>query len=109
MKSIIASLLTFALIGTAARATETPASTNPLAMGMYRLEQETAIRVFVTNNNEEKVTVQIKDENGKVVYTDVVRNYDKFGRKYILSSLSKGEYTIEISNRNSVVSQSVIL
>ncbi len=109
MKSIIASLLTFALLGTAARATETPNPTNALSMGMYRLDKETAVRVFVTNNTEEKVTVRIKDVNGNLVYTDVVKNYDSFGRKYVLSSLKKGEYTIEISNRNSAVSQTVVL
>jgi hypothetical protein len=105
MNALFAALLTFASFSPAA---ETPANT-PLAVGMYRLEDQNAVRVFVTNNNEDKVTVRIKDEHGNVVYTDVVKNYEKFGRKYVLSSLRKGQYTIEISNRNSVVTQQVTL
>ncbi|CAA9261048.1 MAG: hypothetical protein AVDCRST_MAG56-2534 [uncultured Cytophagales bacterium] len=105
MNALFAALLTFASFSPAA---ENPANT-PLAVGMYRLEDQNAVRVFVTNNNEDKVTVRIKDAHGNVVYTDVVKNYEKFGRKYVLSSLRKGQYTIEISNRNSVVTQQVIL
>ncbi len=106
MNAFLAALLTFASF--TAPAAETPGNT-PLAVGMYRLEDQNAVRVFVTNNNDEKVTVRIKDANGTVVYTDVVKHYDKFGRKYVLSSLRKGQYTIEISNRNSVVTQQVTL
>jgi hypothetical protein len=105
MKSLITALLIAASLQ--ATATETPATINPMAVGMYQLAQGNAIQIFVTNNNDEKVTVRIKDLNGHVVFTDVVRNYDKFGRKYILSSLSKGDYTIEISNSSTTVTQSI--
>jgi flagellar hook assembly protein FlgD len=106
MNAVIAALLTFASF--TSPAAETPVNT-PLAVGMYQLEDQNAVRLFVTNNNDESVTIRIKNENGAVVYTDVVKNYDKFGRKYVLSSLRKGRYTIEISNRSSVVTQQVTL
>lgn len=102
MNAVIAALLTFASF-------TSPAAETPLAVGMYQLEDQNAVRLFVTNNNDESVTIRIKNENGAVVYTDVVKNYDKFGRKYVLSSLRKGRYTIEISNRSSVVTQQVTL
>ncbi len=105
MKSLITALLIAASLQ--ANATEKPATVNPMAVGMYQLAQGNAIQVFVTNNNDEKVTVQIKDVNGNVVFTDVVRNYNKFGRKYVLSSLRKGDYTIEISNTSTVVTQNI--
>ncbi len=105
MNALLAVLLTFTSFTAPA---ETPGNT-PLAVGMYQLEEQNAVRVFVTNNNDEKVTVRIKDGNGTVVYTDIVKHCDKFGRKYVLSSLRPGQYTIEISNRTSVVIQQVTL
>jgi hypothetical protein len=98
INAVIAALLTFASF--TSLSAEIPVNTS-LAVGMYRLEDQNAIRVFVTN----KSNLRIKDEHNTMVYTEVVKNYDKFGRKYILSSLRKGQYTIDISNRSSLVIQ----
>ena len=54
-----------------------------------------------------KVKIEITNSNGKVVYTETVASYELAIKKYDLSELPTGKYTIEISGGKEVYTQFV--
>jgi len=79
-------------------------------MAAYKTADATAVKVIVVNNATENVTVKIKDATGKVIYTDVIRNEEKFSRKYVFApELQNSDYTIEVVNSQGKASQAVTL
>lgn len=108
MKKVFLTLAAGALFSTLSFAETTPKSTS-VEMTAYKVSDAHAVRVIV-ESPEENVIVLIKDQEGNVIYRDVIRNHASFSRKYIFSPEAEtANYTIEVQSSQGSVNQSVTL
>lgn len=87
---------------------ETLAAPKALEAVMYQIPETTKFKVHFLNNSGRKVTVQLRDAQNQLVYSEVVsgKNYI---RKFDLNNLSDGAYRFEISNGNQYIVKEVAL
>ncbi len=108
MKKVIVTLAACALFMNMAVAGNNPTAPSAIGMAAYKVVNSNAIKVIVVSPSQENVTIKIKDETGKVIFTDVVRNEEKFSRKYIFNAeSSNSNYTIEVVNSQGSNTQEV--
>ncbi|MCU0354714.1 MAG: hypothetical protein MUD08_13400 [Cytophagales bacterium] len=109
MKKVFLTLAAIAFTAASVVANNNP-KTATVEMAAYKVADGTGVKLIVLNTAGENVTVHIKNKNGKVVFTDVVRQESRFSRKYVFDkTMEGGEYTIEVVNSKDVASQSVSL
>lgn len=108
MKKVFFTLAASVLFTTIVSANNNPKA--PVAMAAYKTADAEGVKLVVVNSTTENVTVKIKDANGRVIFTDVIRNEEKFTRKYVFApELKNNDYTIEVTNSQGAASQSVTL
>ncbi|MDJ1468904.1 hypothetical protein QNI19_03990 [Cytophagaceae bacterium DM2B3-1] len=108
MKKVLFTLAASVLFTTIVSANNNPKS--PVSMAAYKTADAEGVKLVVVNSTAENVTVKIKDANGRVIFTDVIRNEEKFTRKYVFApELHNSDYTIEVTNSQGAASQSVTL
>jgi hypothetical protein len=109
MKKVFFTLAACALFSTVVSANNNPKNA-PVSMAAYKTGDAAGVKVIVVNSTTENVTVKIKDANGRVIFTDVIRNQDSFSRKYVFTpELQNSDYTIEVTNSQGAASQAVAL
>ncbi len=109
MKKVFFTLAACALFSSVVTATNNPKNA-PVAMAAYKTGDATGVKVVVVNQVAENTTVKIKDASGKVIFTDVIRNEERFSRKYVFGNeLQNSDYTIEVINSKGTASQAVSL
>jgi hypothetical protein len=86
-----------------------PADTNPLKAVVFQVGNTMKFKAFVENPSEKELQVRILDENKKVIYEDRVTKTTTYIRKFDLSNLHDGVYTVEISNGEQSYTQHVEL
>ena len=69
-------------------------------LGTSIIKKGALVKLFYRGEHSGKVKVTIYDENGTVVFKEVVENHEHFMRPYNFSSLPSGEYTIQIADEN---------
>ena len=69
-------------------------------LGTSIIKKGALVKLFYRGEHSGKVKVTIYDENGTVVFKEVVENHEHFMRPYNFSSLPYGEYTIQIADEN---------
>lgn len=69
-------------------------------LGTSIIKKGALVKLFYRGEHSGKVKVTIYDENGTVVFKEVVENHEHFMRPYNFSSLPSGEYTIHIADEN---------
>ena len=114
MKKVIFTLAACLILVANVNANDGSKNNNPeksnVAMAAYKTIENNAVKLIVVNKAAENTTVKIKDANGRVIFTDVVRNEEKFTRKYVFSAdLQNKDYTIEVINSQGTASQLVAL
>ena len=57
----------------------------------------------------QKVTITIKDESGKTLYSESVKKYNQMIKKYDLNEFPAGEYKVEINNGSEKLIKKVTL
>ena len=104
--SVIA--LTFALLSAASLLAQDAPKT--FDTSLYRVQQSTTMRLSVNKELGERVSIRLIDQNGKELHRESVgRNIQKYACNFDLSTVSDGEYTIEIANGGEVQRKSVHL
>lgn len=58
--------------------------------------------LIYTSENKDKIKVDIYDQKGNHLKSDVVANSNGFQRSYDFSSLSKGKYLVRVKDQNKV-------
>jgi hypothetical protein len=71
------------------------------------VNQGTTLKLYYKGIVEANVKVSILNESGSTVYSEVLKNVDGFVRPYNLASIPEGEYTIEVSDQNTLYSEKV--
>jgi hypothetical protein len=95
MKKILSILLVLVTVTGSVMATEV----NPNAStGMAVMKIQNGFKLFYKGTKVQNVTVSIINEEGRVVFTQKIKNIDSFARRYNLNSLPFGEYTIELAS-----------
>lgn len=55
-----------------------------------------AANLHLTNNTFKKVTIRLKDQNGKVWYFDKIAAQDTYQKRFVLSHLPDGKYSFSV-------------
>ncbi len=82
------------------------ASLGAFASGVSKIKVATdssaTFKVYYTNTEAQKVTVNIFNKKGKKVFTEVIKNEKGFVRPYNMSELPAGVYSIQIIDNQEV-------
>lgn len=74
-------------------------------VALYEVQNQ-QYRLIYPFAEKETVRIQIKDENGSVITTDKVKNHEGFLRKYDMSTLNDGNYTMTFTSKSGVFEKS---
>lgn len=100
----------FLILAISASNFQVSAGTYPLPAVMFELTAVSTVN-FVTKENEKAVTVRITgsikdsmelrlcDDNGNILYSEIVQNKEVFTKKMILNELQFGTYHITVSRK----------
>jgi hypothetical protein len=89
-------------------AVNTRLESKPFVAYLSPAVKDGAIKVAY-ENSAEGVYINIKDGFGALVYSEINTDMSNFSRKYNLSSLRKGSYTVEIVHGDKVVTQNYFI
>lgn len=79
------------------------------AAGVAVVNNGTTLKLYYKADSESNVKVSIFNEEGKTIFTEVLKNIDGFVRPYNLASIPSGEYTIEVADQNSTHSEKITI
>lgn len=68
--------------------------------GVAVMKSGSTFKLFYKAERTNNVRVTIYDANGKAVFAETIRQVSNFMRPYNFSSLSEGDYTIEVVDEN---------
>lgn len=74
----------------------------------YKYEYTTAFALKLTDLQNELHTVQIKDKNNFVIWTDRVQGKTTFGKFYNLENLPQGEYFLVVESPEKIILQPIL-
>jgi hypothetical protein len=104
MKTFIAKLFAPALLTAALAAPVLAADGNGVepkdkfAYSLYAIQGTAKFRLAFENPAGGRVTVQVRDERGRLVHTDQLTGRAQMKRDYDLSALGRGVYTVTVGN-----------
>ena len=109
MKKLFKTFAVLALSGTMAFASGNP-TPKTFKVGMYNVQHTHTLKVFIEKEGNEALLFEVKDENGRLVTQSYIgKNSHKSGLTLNMESLTPGDYTIEISNKDSVFKKNIEL
>ena len=85
------------------------ASTGKDAKDVSVEKKDEKVELTYLSEGEAKVKVNIYNQRGAIVYSEVIKHPKSFSKSYDLSKLPKGEYEFEIVDSRKVVSEKVTL
>jgi hypothetical protein len=104
MKKLLSILLTLTLVVGVVRANVADPK-SPL--GMAVVKSGSGFKLFYKGEQTGDVKVKITDSRGGAVFSETIKNVESFVRPYNFSSLSDGEYTIELAGHDGKQTQHV--
>lgn len=107
MKNQIKTIVTAMLLATTfmANARTLPAtpSVKSFAASLYKIDNKEAINLFVNKIKGTKLKLEILDQKGAILYSQVLsKKATKFRTKFNFANLTKGKYTIKLTDSNTV-------
>jgi methionine-rich copper-binding protein CopC len=82
---------------------EAPATNSKIEIKGSDIEK--ALLIEFSNIKEEDVTISIMNNEGATVHTDKAKSIKAFSKKFNLSSLEKGEYTLKVTLEHCKITQ----
>jgi methionine-rich copper-binding protein CopC len=101
-------ILTFLLFSNVSFATTNPTNEAPATNSKVEIKGsdiEKALSIEFSNIKEEDVTISIMNEEGATVHTDKAKSIKAFSKKFNLSNLEKGEYTLKVTLEHCKITQ----
>jgi hypothetical protein len=100
-----------AAAATAATDTQAPApKVLPFEVGMYRVQNTLTMNLMVAKKPGERVGVKLLDQQGKVLYEEVIgRKQRRYARKLNFAEIKDGNYSVVISNGTDEIVKAVRL
>jgi hypothetical protein len=94
MKKFLSILVVLAAVsgGVNAKIVDEPKATTGVAL----MKSENGVKVFYKGSKAGTIKVSILNSRGENIYHETLKNTESFMRPYNLSSITEGEYTIEI-------------
>jgi len=105
MKKSFLILTAAVLVTFSALAGNTPGT----SAGVAVVNNGTTLKLYYKAASESNVKVSILNDEGKVVFSETLKNIDGFVRPYNLASIAEGEYTIEVTDQNTTHSEKVMI
>jgi hypothetical protein len=96
-------MFTNTLFATNNPANEAPATNSKVEIKGSDIEK--ALSIEFSNIKEEDVTISIMNEEGATVHTDKAKSIKAFSKKFNLTSLEKGEYTLKVTLEHCKITQ----
>lgn len=105
--ALMAALL---LVGAAAFATEGPKKKNTTSTSKIALIQNSPERykLVYLDQNEGSVHLQLRDGQGKVVFSEHIKNKEGFAQPLNFKNMPDGEYTIEVKSTTGELMKEVL-
>jgi hypothetical protein len=104
MKKIFSILIALTIVVGAVRANDADPKS---PKGMAVIKSGSVFKLFYKGEQSGDVKVKIMDSRGDAVFTETIKNIESFVRPYNFSSLSEGEYTIELADHDGKQTQHV--
>jgi hypothetical protein len=104
MKKLFSILIALTMVVGAVRANDADPKS---PKGMAVIKSGSIFKLFYKGEQSGDVKVKITDSRGDAVFTETIKNIESFVRPYNFSSLSEGEYTIELDGRDGKQAQHV--
>jgi len=82
-------------------------ATEKFAYSLYAVKESLKFRLNFDNENGTPITVKIYDTQGKIAFSETIRQQTKLARNYDLAELGKGIYKVEIISGDFVTTQEV--
>ena len=105
MKKSFLILTAAVLVTFGAMAGNTPGT----AAGVAVVNNGTTLKLYYKAASESNVKVSILNDEGQMVFSEVLKNVDGFIRPYNLASIAEGEYTIEVTDQYTTHSEKVMI
>lgn len=113
MKSLKrAALLMLAVVFTNASivlANDAEGSDATVSVRQIKSEQKKAVIRITSLSAKQPVVLRIKDKKGSVLHKKAIKQSEDYTKKYDFSDLPGGEYIVELSTRDGVISKSFVL
>ena len=77
------------------------------AAGVAVVSNGTTLKLYYKAASESNVKIAILNAEGRIVFTETIKNIDGFVRPYNLASAPEGEYTVEVTDEFSTHSEKV--
>jgi len=98
-------LLASATFATVASAKGTPSADDQITFSS--LPSQRGVEIKVNSTTPSKAIVMVYDANNNVIFKDAMPAYKAMQKGYILDQLENGDYTIVVSENQSVVKKEV--
>lgn len=79
------------------------------ASGVAVIKNGKTFKLYYKNAELSNVKISIRDASDKVVFTETLRNTTGFVRPYNFSTLEQGNYTMEISDKSGIHTESITI
>lgn len=90
--------------------TTTPTKAKPFDVGMFASANTTKMNLTVANYAKKPLTINLKDEKGRVLYTDnIASKTASYLRKFEMGELAEGNYQFEVTDGAEVITKEVLL
>lgn len=107
MKKLFKTLTVLVVSGTMALANPNPET---FKVGMYNVKGTHAVKIFLKKQDEASLQLIVKNAKGRIIYdTAVGRNAQEAALLLNLEHLETGDYTIEISDGNTLFKKDIEL
>jgi hypothetical protein len=104
MKKIFSILLSLTLVVGVVRANDADPKS---PVGIAVIKSGSIFKLFYKGEQTGDVKVKITDSRGSAVFSETIKNVESFVRPYNFSSLSEGEYTIQLDGHGGKQTQHV--
>lgn len=103
MKTIV-SILALTVLSSAVFAIEDKPKAS---VGVGVMKSGTSVKVFYRGEKKSNVKVAIMNEDGRLVFSELLKDTDNFMRPYDLSKMQAGEYTISLHDADGIRTEKV--
>jgi hypothetical protein len=98
MKKFLSILVVLAAVSGAVNVNAKSIDDPKVTTGFAVMKSETGFKVFYKGSKTGTVKVKITNAKGEEVYQESIKNVESFMRPYNLSSITEGEYQVEVSS-----------
>ncbi|MGB0522186.1 MAG: T9SS type A sorting domain-containing protein [Flammeovirgaceae bacterium] len=103
----VISFSTFAGDGKKKKKAKSKKKTQMVYQAAINEHYDNTIAIHFQKPSDQKVSITIRDQKGKILKYEVIRKHDLVVKKYVLDKFPKGTYQVEVRNGNEVLTKEI--